>query len=108
MNDIYIKIDKLFDELEKSTLYKDIIKIKQKLINNKEIMNIIEEIKRYQKIATNNKDMILEKKIKDLYLKLESYPLYQSYLIKKDELEEELFMIKDIFEKYFKELLLLK
>lgn len=108
MNDIYIKIDKLFDELEESTLYKDIIKIKQKLISNKEIMNIIEEIKRYQKIVTNNKDMILEKKIKDLYLKLESYPLYQSYLIKKDELEEELFMIKDIFEKYFKELLLLK
>ena len=101
MNDIQNKIDKLFDNLEESALYKD-------FINIKEIMNTINEIKRYQKLATNNKDIVLERNIRKLYTKLEAYPLYQSYLIKKDELEEELYMVKGIFENYFKELLLLK
>lgn len=108
MNNIQNKIDKLFDNLEESALYKDFINIKEKLLNNKEIMNTINEIKRYQKLATNNKDIVLEKNIRKLYTKLEAYPLYQSYLIKKDELEEELYMVKSIFENYFKELLLLK
>ena len=108
MNNIQNKIDKLFDNLEESALYKDFVNIKEKLMNNKEIMNTINEIKRYQKLATNNKDIVLEKNIRELYTKLESYPLYQSYLIKKDELEEELYMVKSIFENYFKELLLLK
>ena len=108
MNNIQNKIDKLFDDFEESTLYSDFIKIKEKLINNKEIMDIIDEIKRFQKLATNNKDVVLERRIRKLYTKLEAYPLYQSYLIKKDEIEEELFTTKSIFESYFKDLLSLK
>ena len=108
MNNVQNKIDKLFDDLEESALYKDFIKIKEKLLDNKEIMDIISEIKRLQKLATNNEDIVLERNIRKLYAKLEAYPLYQSYLIKKDELAEKLYMVKSIFENYFKELLLLK
>ena len=71
-------------------------------------MSIIQEIKRYQKIGTNNKDNSVEDKIKELNIKLESYPLYQSYLIIKEELEEELFNIKEVFEKYFHDILKLE
>ncbi len=105
MNNIKNEIDELFDELEESKLYNDYVVIKNKLENNNEIMNLISEIKRLQKIATNNHDEVIEKEIKKLYKRLESYPIYQSYLIIKDELEEELFEIKEQFGNYFKEIL---
>ena len=47
----------------------------------------------------------MENKLKSLYLKLESYPVYQSYLNIKEELENELFEIKENFELYFKDIL---
>lgn len=105
MNDIQYKIDELFDELEETKLYKDYIKIKKQLHDDKDISKLIDEIKRFQKIATNNKDESVENKIKELYKKLESYPIYQTYLNIKEELEDELYIIKENFELYFKKLL---
>lgn len=108
MNNIESKIDELFDELEDSKLYKDYVKVKESLENNNEIMDLINEIKRYQKISANNKDESVDGKIKKLYDELNSYPLYQSYLIIKEELEEKLFMIKNIFENTFNDMLSLR
>ena len=105
MNNIKEDINVLFDNIESSKLYKDYLEVSKKLEKNKDIIDIINEIKRYQKIATNNKDKSVEDKIKKLNEKLESYPLYQSYLIIKEDLEEELFQIKETFEKYFKDIL---
>ena len=108
MNDIKKEIDYLFSEITNSVLYKDYIRVTKELENNKEIMNIISEIKRLQMIATNNKDSVIENKIKELYLKLSSYPVYESYLLIKEELNDSLTMIKDIFENYFGNLLKLR
>ena len=105
MNNIYNKIDDMFDDFEQSKLYKDYILAKEKLRNNKEIMDIIEEIKRLQKIVTNNNDEVVEQKLKKLFDKLNSYPIYQSYLILKDEINDELFLAKESFDKYFNEIL---
>ena len=105
MNKIETKIDNLFNELESSDLYKNYISIKKKLESNKDIISLINEIKKYQKIAVNNKDNSVEEKLKKLYQKLELYPIYQSYIITKEELEQELFEIKESFEKYFKDIL---
>ncbi len=105
MNNIQDKMDNLFDKLEESKIYKDYVKIKKQLEDDKEIIDLIEEIKKYQKIAANNKDKSVEEKLQRLYFRLESYPIYQSYLITKEALNEELFMIKETFEKYFEELL---
>lgn len=105
MNKIQNKIDNLFDELEKSKLYNDYLKVKKQLESNEEIVTIINKIKRLQKIATNNKDKNVELEIRKLYDKLYEYPLYQSYLIVKEEIEEELFQIKEQFDKYFKDIL---
>ena len=105
MKDIQYKIDELFDELEETNLYKIYVKIKKQLKEDKDINNLINEIRRYQKIATNNKDESVENKIKELYKKLESYTIYQSQLNIKEELESELYIIKENFELYFKKLL---
>lgn len=108
MNDIVKKIDELFDDFEESKLYKDYLNAQDKMAKDKEIVSVINEIKKFQKIGANNKDKSVELKINDLYKKLESYPIYQSYLIMHDEIEEELFMIKEVFDKYFNDLLNLR
>ncbi len=108
MSDIEEKIDELFADFEESKLYKDYLSVQDKMANDEEIISVINEIKKFQKISANNKDKSVELKINDLYKKLESYPIYQSYLIMHDEIEEELFMIKEIFDKYFMDLLSLK
>lgn len=105
MNNIKKDIDDLFDELKETILYKDYLSAKNQLEENTEIMDIINEIKRLQKIATNNKDNIIEKSIKDLYIKLEGYPLYESYLILKEELENKLYNISNSFSNYFNDIL---
>lgn len=105
MNKIENQIDDLFDEFQNGEDYNNYQKIKLQLEKDCEINDIIKEIKRLQKIGTNNKDNSVEIEIKKLYKRLESYPIYQSYLIAKENLEEKLFMIKNTFEKYFSDLL---
>ena len=105
MNNIINDIDDLFNKLKESNIYKEYLEVTKKLGENKDIKKIINEIKKYQKIGTNNKDNSVEKKLKELYKKLESYPLYQSYLIIKEQLEDELFNIKELFDKYFNDIL---
>ena len=105
MDNIKKEIDDLFEELTETTLYKDYINAKKQLEENTEIMDIIDEIKRLQKIATNNKDEVIEKDIKELYIKLESYPIYQSFLILKEEVENKLYNISNGFSNYFNDIL---
>ena len=105
MSDIEEKINELFDELKNKDIYLNYIKAKEQLKNNNEITDIINRIKRLQKICTNNDDPKLEDEIKELYDILNSYPIYQSYLNLKDELTEELMIIKCQFENYFKNIL---
>lgn len=105
MSDIENKINDLFNEIEASKLYEDYVNVKNQLKNNSEITNLINDIKRLQKIATNNKDEKVELEIKMLYNKLHKYPIYQSYLDIKEKIEEELFGIKEILEKYFIDIL---
>ena len=108
MNNIKNDIDLLFNEIEGSDLYKNYLSVKAQLIKNNEIMELIGEIKRYQKILVNSKDKVIEKEIIILYDKLNSFPLYQSYLYILEELNNELSGIKNIFENYFKSILKIK
>lgn len=108
MNEIKDKINSLFDEFESSELYQRYVSVKRQLEQSEDVMNTIKEIKRLQKIATNNQDNDVENKIKKLYKILDETPIYQSYMIIKDEVNETLYVVKEIFEKYFSELLSLE
>ncbi len=105
MNDIKKDIDLLFNTLKESKTYTEYVEVVNKLHANKKIMSLIKEIKKLQKILVNNKDKLVDEELQKLYDELNNYPLYQTYLIKKDELEEELKEIKNMFESYFKEVL---
>ena len=105
MSDIEEKINELFDELKNKDIYLNYIKAKEQLKSNTDVTKIINKIKRLQKICTNNNDPKLENEIKELYDVLNSYPIYQSYLNLKDLLNEEIIIIKNQFENYFKDIL---
>lgn len=105
MNNIKEEIDLLFDKLKDSKIYKDYLKVTKDINGNEEIMALISNIKRLKKIDANNDDELVKKEINKSYKLLESYPIYQSYLIITDELKEELFFIKETFEKYFEDIL---
>lgn len=105
MNNIKKEIDELFDEIKDSNLYKNYISSKNQLNSNNEIKGIINEIKEYQVKITNNYSNELDLEIKKLYNQLNSYPLYQSYLEYKEELNNMLANIIKEFNLYFKDIL---
>lgn len=108
MDDIKKDIDILFKDIEKSSLYKRYIEITRQMSNNKELIKLIDEIKKLQKILVNTDDKVIEKELLNLYNKLNSYPIYQSYLDILRELNNELSNIKIGFEQYFKFILKIK
>lgn len=108
MNNFIKDIDDLFDEIKKTNTYTNYICCKNKLKQNKEINDLIEEIKSLQKKFVNTHDISIKKQIKKLNERLIDYPIYQEYLNYSEELNEELFVIKDQFEKYFNEILKLE
>lgn len=108
MNDITNNIDKLFEEFKEQKLYKDYLKCKEKLNCNSKIISLIDEIKRLQKIAVNNKDKVIDERIKCLYKKLYEYPIYVTYIDLKEEVENNLKVMSKTFEKYFFDILKLE
>lgn len=105
MNDIYKEVDDLFNDFKNTELYKNYISCKSKIESNKEIMDLIDNIKRYKKIYVNKKDVKVKEELDKLYDKLNRYPIYQSYLIYKDEINDYLIKLSCRFNKYFKDIL---
>lgn len=88
------KIDSLFETIYNTKEYIEYKKIKDLLNTNEEIRTIIENIKKLQKEAThlevNNDNTYkeIDKNIKDNFKLLESYPLYNEYINKKEQLND--------------------
>ncbi len=105
MNNINKEIDELFEEIKKSIVYKNYISSKNQLNNNKEIMDIINKIKDNQVKITKKHSNELEIEITKLYNELNKYPLYQSYLEYKEELNNMIANITKEFNLYFEDIL---
>lgn len=74
-------IKELKDEILSSNEYKEYIKAKEVLDNNKEIKDIIKKITSTQKkIVSGKGDNNLEEELDTLYEKLYSYQVYNDYI----------------------------
>ena len=103
------KLEELFNSIENSSLYKEYKKMEDILSKDKNIKGIIEEIKVLEQEATHLEhvgdprykevDELIKKKA-DI---LNSNPIYQEYLNKMDEFNNELAMSSKIIEKYVEE-----
>jgi len=100
------KIEELFDSIRNSDIYKKYLIMIKNMKEDKDIMNLLEEIKTLQKEATNLEyhkdikymeiDKIIKEKIKELY----SNYKYQEYLNTFNELNEILKNITFQIEKF--------
>ncbi len=100
------KIDELFNTIENSKEYKSYIKIGNILKEDKEINNLINEIKTLQKKSVNleyNNDPTykeIDKIIEEKVNKLNSKPIYKEYLRRMNEFNDILASSSNTIEKY--------
>ncbi len=104
------KMDAIILAIKDSTEYQNYQKAFEKMQNNKEIMQIIEEIKSLQKdlvikkekgIATKDIDTTIDNKLKSL----EEYPLYLEFSYLQEELNNAITIIKKSIEKYLDDII---
>ena len=102
-------LEELFKTIENSTLYKEYKDMEKILDKDKEIKKLLDEIKELEKEATyleyigDEKYIGLDEKIKKKAEILESKPVYQEYLNKMEELNNELAASSKMIEKYVEE-----
>ncbi len=102
-------LEALFNSIEKSSTYKEYLKIKEILNKDEEIKKIINKIKKLEKQATyleyngDDKYKEIDEEIKTLADSLKSRPVYQEYLNKMEAFNDELATSSKMIEKYLEE-----
>ena len=102
-------LEDLFYSIENSSLYKEYKKMDEILSKDTEIKELLNEIKELEKEATyleyigDPKYMELDERIKELADVLNNKQVYQEYLNKMDEFNNELSMSSKMIEKYVEE-----
>ena len=106
---INTSIEELFNEIENSNLYKEYKKMSDILSKDSEIKKLIDEIKELEKKATyleyigDEKYKEIDKEIQDKAEILNNKCVYQEYLNKMEEFNNELAISSKMIEKYVEE-----
>ena len=102
-------IEELFHSIENSTLYKEYKKMSDILSKDSDIKKQLDEIKELEKEATylesigDNKYLEVDEEIKRRADILNNNYIYQEYLNKMDEFNDELSISSKMIEKYVEE-----
>lgn len=102
-------LEELFNSIENSSLYKEYKKMSSILSKDKEIKELIDEIKELEKQATyleqigDEKYKEIDEEIKRKADILNNKHIYQEYLEKMDEFNNELAMSSKMIESYVSE-----
>jgi len=102
-------LEELFNSIENSSLYQEYKKMESILSQDKNIKNMIEEIKELEKEATylesigDIKFHEIDNLIKEKAKILNSNPIYQEYLNRMDDFNDELAMSSHMIEKFIEE-----
>ena len=102
-------IEELFNSIENSNLYKEYKKMSNILSKDKEIKELIDEIKELEKKATylenigDNSYKEVDEEIKRKADILNNKQIYKEYLNKMDEFNNELAISSKMIEKYVEE-----
>lgn len=102
-------LEELFNSIENSSLYKEYKKMENILNKDTNIKSILEEIKELEKEATyleyigDERYKELDEQIKEKAEVLNENPIYQEYLNKMDEFNDELSASSKMIENYVSE-----
>jgi len=104
-NDILAKVDEIINYIEDSDNYKKYLLIKEKMKNDQEINDLLNEIKHLQKRLANNynkeTELELEIELEEKNNLLNNIPLYREYLNTLDEINNIYNIIENSLNKYF-------
>lgn len=100
------EIDQLVEIIEHSNEYQTYLNIQQKMSQNKELMQLIDYIKKTEQdiakkeqCGLNTKDAI--QRLNQLISKLEEYPIYQEYQVRQEDLNHQFQLITSAINYYF-------
>ncbi len=98
---------KLVKSIKENKDYKEYLELREKLKSNKEIMDLIDEVKSLQKAYVKSAylDNSIKQKLDNKLNHLESISLYQEYLIKEKKINSILINIKEGLNIIFEDIL---
>lgn len=104
-NIILSKIEEIVNIIKNSEEYQKYIEVSNKMKNNKEIMNLIDEVKSLQKNlvkeqALSNDISLIDEEINKKLKQLEEYPIYLEYTYLQEDLDNSISLVKTSIEKY--------
>lgn len=103
-NIILSKIDEIIDIIKNSDEYQKYIEVSNKMKINKDIMDLIEEVKLLQKKAVKEESLgndisLIDEEISNKLRKLEEYPIYLEYTYLQEDLDNSISLVKTSIEK---------
>lgn len=98
--EILNKVDEIIREVEDSDNYKKYLKIKDEINNNKELMLLINKVRQLNKDLTHN--LVKKEDVDEIQNELYNHPLYREYLNTISLINNELSIIENTINYYFK------
>lgn len=104
-NKILEKTDEIIEIIKNSNEYQQYIEISKKMKDNKEIVSLINNIKKLQQKLVKEQSLgndinVLDNEINDKLKRLEEYPIYLEYLYLQEDLNKSINLIKESIEDY--------
>ncbi len=105
MEEFYNALEDVVSCVCQSTEYQNCLNIREKMSNNSELVELIQNIKKVQKqYIRSNYDKELKRKLDDMKNQLEQIPIYVVYLQNLNIVNEKIEYIKDSLNDYFYQL----
>lgn len=104
-NIILSKVEEIVNIIKNSNEYKKYMEVSNKMKNNKEIMNLIDEVKSLQKKLVKEQSLgndisLIDEEINKKLKQLEEHPIYLEYTYLQEDLDNSISLVKTSIEKY--------
>ena len=104
-DNIFFILDDIINNIKASSEFEKCILLREKIENNKELLQLIETLKEKQKkdVRGNFQDDDVKKELDALLKKIESFPIYVEYSNNLSIVNEKISLLKDELNCYFVE-----
>ena len=95
------ELNKIIEYIKNTEAYKNTVKLREQMNNNKELNDLIEDIKSLQKKYIKDNSVSIKKELDEKTKKLEEYPIYNSYNKNLEEVNQMINYVNDELNDYF-------
>ena len=99
------ELNKVIDYITNTDSYQNTIKLREQMNNNKELNDLIEEIKSLQKKYIKNNSVSIKQELDEKTKELEEYPIYNIYNKNLEEVNQMIDYVNDELNDYFEKVI---